>query len=321
MRIASGTQINIATDPEFVDYMPELSRESLDELFASLKAEGCRDSLVVWENDGVYTLLDGHHRFGLCQANGIPYNVIVMGTDDIPDKTAAIQWMIRNQLGRRNLTRDQFALFLGKLYNTEKAAHGGDRKSKGQNGPLIGTTETTAEKLAREHGVSPRTVKRAGQFAEAVEKAKTANAEIERKVVKGEITRAEVVKASKPDDETATVSVDADGRPIPQHLDHAFEIAEQIKHIAREVTKLRSTIEQSAEAEPMAWSQIGTQDVVAKLKLVAEGLRLGCPHVVCSYCGGEDSEKCEGCKGTGFLSKTRARCVPKELRPVEEGDA
>ncbi|MDI9434066.1 MAG: DUF3102 domain-containing protein [Planctomycetota bacterium] len=116
-------------------------------------------------------------------------------------------------------------------------------------------------------------------------------------------------------------AVDADGRPIPQHLDHAFEIAEQIKHIAREVTNLRTTIEQSTEAEPMAWSQIGTQDAVAKLKLVAEGLRLGCPHVVCCYCGGEDSEKCQGCKGTGFLSKTRARCVPKELRPAEEGDA
>lgn len=54
----------------------------------------------------------------------------------------------------------------GRRYNRAKKAHGGDRKSeesRDQFEPL-----KTAEKLATEHGVSPATVKRAGQYAEAV---------------------------------------------------------------------------------------------------------------------------------------------------------
>ena len=55
---------------------------------------------------------------------------------------------------------------LGRRYNRAKKAIRGDRKSeesKAQIDPL-----KTAEKLAAEHGVSPATVKRAGQYAEAV---------------------------------------------------------------------------------------------------------------------------------------------------------
>ena len=76
-----------------------------------------------------------------------------------------MDWIDRNQMGRRNLTPDQFTLLLGRLYNRQKQRHGGDRKSKGQNGPLI----NTAERMASEYCVSQRTVKRAGGFAKEVE--------------------------------------------------------------------------------------------------------------------------------------------------------
>jgi len=61
---------------------------------------------------------------------------------------------------------DAFQLLLGRRYNRMKKAHGGDRKSKAQNEPLI----STASKLAKEHGVSAATVKRAAKFAEEVER-------------------------------------------------------------------------------------------------------------------------------------------------------
>lgn len=66
---------------------------------------------------------------------------------------------------RRNLTPDAFKNALGRRYNRTKKSHGGDRKSKPQNEDLI----STAQKLAKEHGVSRATVKRAGKFAEEVE--------------------------------------------------------------------------------------------------------------------------------------------------------
>lgn len=69
--------------------------------------------------------------------------------------------------GRRNLHPDQASRLRGIRYNGEKQDKGGDRKSKGQNDPLI---ESTADRLADEYQVSEKTIKRDGQFAEAVER-------------------------------------------------------------------------------------------------------------------------------------------------------
>jgi hypothetical protein len=46
------------------------------------------------------------------------------------------QDIINNQLGRRNLTAEQKKYLIGLRFNSEKAAHGGDRKSTPQNGYL-----------------------------------------------------------------------------------------------------------------------------------------------------------------------------------------
>lgn len=54
----------------------------------------------------------------------------------------------------------------GRIYNRAKRRRGGDQKSKDQNDTLI----DTAEKVAKEHGVSAPTIKRDGKYAEAVQK-------------------------------------------------------------------------------------------------------------------------------------------------------
>ncbi len=77
----------------------------------------------------------------------------------------AKSWIIENQLGRRNLTPDQFRLLLGRKYNR--------LKSQGKRTDLtsrqIGEKLETGSKLAGEHGVSSRTVERAGAAAEAID--------------------------------------------------------------------------------------------------------------------------------------------------------
>jgi hypothetical protein len=62
------------------------------------------------------------------------------------------------------------SLLRGRLYNRAKKAHGGDRRSEssGQNAHLI-EPERTAERLAKAHDVDERTIRRDGEFAEAVE--------------------------------------------------------------------------------------------------------------------------------------------------------
>ena len=160
----------IIVDPEFKALIPPLSAEERAQLEANLLADGCRDPLTVWGRaGGEQILVDGHNRYEICSAHGLDFNTVAMA---FADREAAMDWMDANQLGRRNITPDQFTLLLGRRYNRAKKSHGGDRKSeesRDQFEPL-----KTAEKLATEHGVSPATVKRAGQYAEAVAKVEKA---------------------------------------------------------------------------------------------------------------------------------------------------
>jgi len=79
----------------------------------------------------------------------------------------AEDWIDANQLGRRNLTPDQASFFRGRRYNRTKKSEGRPNKLA-QNELVI--SESTAESLGRQHGVSAATIKRDGQFAEVVEK-------------------------------------------------------------------------------------------------------------------------------------------------------
>lgn len=87
---------------------------------------------------------------------------------EFSDRDAAMDWMDANQLGRRNITPDQFTLLLGRRYNRAKKVQGGTGANQHvQNGQIV-QSANTAKKLADEHGVDERTVRRAGQHAEAI---------------------------------------------------------------------------------------------------------------------------------------------------------
>ena len=83
----------------------------------SVIAEGIRDPLVVWRRDDELILLDGHHRYDLAQKHGLEFSTVEMEFDDATD---AVQWVLQNQLARRNLTDEQRALIIGRLYNQVK---------------------------------------------------------------------------------------------------------------------------------------------------------------------------------------------------------
>jgi len=157
-------ELNI--DAEFKNYLIPLKPEEYKMLEKSIIEEGCREPIVVWNN----TIVDGHNRYAICQQHGIPFQI---KEKHFNDRNEAIEWIIQNQLARRNLTLDEFKLLIGRLYNRMKQQHGGDRKSQKhdaessdqfehlktpqQPAPSIKTDQRIAEKF----GVSPATVRRA----------------------------------------------------------------------------------------------------------------------------------------------------------------
>lgn len=308
-------QIKVEIDDEFVRLMPALGDDELNQLLESLVAEDCREPLIAWEYDGRYVLLDGHNRMALCTAENIPYEVNVKSIEDIPDRQAAIAWIMRNQLGRRNLTREQFTLYLGKLYNARKPRQGGTGANQHQE--QTGHCDRSARQLAQDHGISERTVRRAGEFAEAVGKAKEQDPDIERKVINGEVTHKEVVRKAKPveaEEGHATPMMDKDGVRIPEDLRDVFTEADFFAQFASDLTHFKRRVHERIEANPTAWSNFNHQGFDAMISDWRHNLILARPFLICSTCGGIDSSRCRECGGRRFLSKFQSFATAIELR-------
>jgi len=153
----------LKVNPAFQSLIPLQSRGELLALEESIKAEGCRDPLIVWKGNNV--VLDGHTRRELCLKHKQQVKVREV---ELEDEKAAVEYILQIQRQRRNLTREAMSYFRGAEYNAVKQSHGGNRKgrpSKGQSVPL----KTTADKLAEKYGVSYKTIRRDGIFAQAID--------------------------------------------------------------------------------------------------------------------------------------------------------
>lgn len=85
---------------EFKDLIPQLSQEEFKQLEENCLKEGIRDAIVTWQG----FIIDGHNRYEIAQRHGLEYHTIEKAFDNEND---VIEWMIRNQFGRRNLNNYQ----------------------------------------------------------------------------------------------------------------------------------------------------------------------------------------------------------------------
>ncbi|MGA2466331.1 MAG: MT-A70 family methyltransferase [Thermodesulfobacteriota bacterium] len=147
-------------DDEFKTLIFPLAEAEASLLEDSLMAEGCRDALVTWHG----LLLDGHHRFEICQRRGIEFRTAEV---ELEDRTAAKAWIIRNQLARRNLTpfqRAELALKLEPLIAEKgKARMLAGKKSDPVQNSAQGKTR---DELASIAGVSHDTISKAKILSE-----------------------------------------------------------------------------------------------------------------------------------------------------------
>lgn len=152
---------SIVIDPDLQALIPPLSTEELEQLTRNIRQEGCREPLIVWPVNHQYVLVDGHNRFAICTREGIPYKVV---EKPFADRLAVEQWMILNQLGRRNLNPEQMAYFRGKRYQNEKEQ--GKRKDL-TSGQI--DQKSTATRIASEMNVGEKTIRRDARFAQGVD--------------------------------------------------------------------------------------------------------------------------------------------------------
>lgn len=166
--------MSIIIDKEFESLIPSLSDDEFRQLEANCVRDGIRDPLVVWpQDDGNDILVDGHNRFRISAMHaGIRFDIKRM---EFKDRDEAKIWIIKNQLGRRNLPLiDRVTLEDRKkniLAEQAKKKLGGDhkseefQKSKDKNScPLIPRQEkrenSTDYKIAKAAGTSEDTVRK-----------------------------------------------------------------------------------------------------------------------------------------------------------------
>ena len=213
---------------DFKDLIPQLKPEELKQLEENILLEGVRDPIIIWPIEGEFVLVDGHNRFSICQKHKLefPFKKVEFKNDD-----DARDWMIKNQLGRRNLTLEEQSHLRGLRYNAEKLQGKRSDLTSGQNDQKL-NTETTAEALGKEYGVSPKTIVRDGEFAKGIEVIAKEDPELKRKVLKGEskISKSEIQKLAK--------SPEKIDEMINRDSEKVNAKPKQIKLSAREVSEI-----------------------------------------------------------------------------------
>ena len=136
-----------------------LKPEEYKLLEQSILEDGIRDKLITWNG----FIVDGHNRYKIAKEHGLTFDTI---EKEFADIEAVKDWMDANQLARRNLTRDQWEITIGRRYNREKKAVGNPHDVNSVNF----TTLNTDTKLAKEYKISPKTVRNYAKIADEFER-------------------------------------------------------------------------------------------------------------------------------------------------------
>lgn len=222
-------------DLELQRVMPQLSDDEYTELENSLLKDGFKgSSIIVWHD----IIIDGHNRYEICKKHSIPYEVKEL---DFDSKEEVIQWMIRAQLGRRNLSPLQriklvetYRPVYEKQAKENKSANGGNKKSESEKSttPIKPKEKIDVRaKLASDAGVSTNTYSKGKKILDSN------NTELIRQVENGEKT---INKAFNEIKEAEKVDVpDTDTNNAPN--DHEEDVSEdnelvlsQIQHRYKE---------------------------------------------------------------------------------------
>jgi len=170
--------MKIKIDEEFRNIIPALTDAEYEQLEQNIIAEGCRDRIITW--NGI--LIDGHNRFSICEKHGVAYEVMAM--DHFASRDEVIDWMIHNQIGKRNLSGGTISYLRGLKLKREKLKQlaeqirdevesskedeGADEKAR-EAAALKEKETELVETVAKQYRVSPATIKNDERFTNAVD--------------------------------------------------------------------------------------------------------------------------------------------------------
>lgn len=240
--------------PKFKTLLRPLSQDERQRLEWQLIKEGILDPIKYWVKDGKNYIVDGHNRYEIFQKNESDIPGGYQATElKFKSEDEALEWILENQLSKRNLNQNERVLYLGQLFEMRKKRRGGLAKNE-QGG-------STADQIAKEQDVSPRTVTRAAEVATAYNEA---DKEMQKKFASGEISQAELLRSIQKKKD------DLEQKKDKLHNDRTAALAAVGERIMRTIKALRNHAEDLKEVCKAL--KLESQTTAPLLSAMAKGL-------------------------------------------------
>lgn len=249
--------LTLQVNEQFKKLIPALTKDEYRQLESNILEEGIRDSICVW--DGF--IIDGHNRYQIASNNDLDFNIKEYFFDE---EWQVKDWMINNQLGKRNLTEQQKSYLRGQRYNNEKLIGTtlNQHTARSQNG----TQQKTKDKLAEEYGVSKNTILRDAEFADGLDKID--NEELRQEILQGtvKINKSDIQEIGKAIDEKETLFK----QPEPMVFTSEEDIIKRAKELRAEKSKAKKEERKAVIQEQVEAIENGTMpEIDGKFHVIA----------------------------------------------------
>lgn len=156
--------------PELRECLPASTPEERKRLKEGIERDGMLYGILLCTIKGMpgRYILDGHTRYEIAlelDMSPVVHADDALHFDSIDD---AVCWIIEHQAARRNLSDEQQTIIWGRYYELRKNPHGDANriiKPSGKNYHM----ETTAQKVAKEFGVTEKTIRNAAAKTKKIE--------------------------------------------------------------------------------------------------------------------------------------------------------
>jgi hypothetical protein len=157
------TANDLTLDDELASLLTPHAETELGHLEESLRANGLLSPLLVWPHEHRLVLLDGFARLKIAVRLRLPIHWTEV---PLPDRDAAVEFRLRQQMSRRNLPPIAQAYLRGRLYLLAGKRQGARTDlPKGKD-----DAQMTARGVGERFGVSERTIRREQRLAQAIDR-------------------------------------------------------------------------------------------------------------------------------------------------------
>jgi ParB-like chromosome segregation protein Spo0J len=217
----------LVIDPEFEKLISPLSEEEYRQLEENIEKNGCLHPITVWCD----TIVDGHNRYQICRKLGVDFETKTLTFND---REEAKLWIIRHQLGRRNLQPFQRIELALKMKEAIAAQAKANQVAAGGAVPLKSAKAVdTRDVLSQLAGVSHDTISKAEKIANEAsdeDKQKLRRGEVSINSVYQKLKKKDVAPCEQPSDEDKAHLATRKVCSSISDLQHISEIPKECLH-------------------------------------------------------------------------------------------